>query len=335
MDSSNSHPQRKRTLSIGGATYDLFLTMCDGLKTEGGTIHLDIGSKIEVERVIESCGGGACNTSVGLSRLGLAASFCGVLGSDQWGVKLLETLKHEHVDASSATIVEDETSSFSIILTLKNGERTILYAGGVNEHLHDTTFDVEAMSRADAVYLNHLCETSCMIEDDIVDMILGYPNIHLTWNPGGCQIAQGMRAPDKVKLLKGTNVLLLNKEEALAFSGSTDVSEALKKLTNAGVKHVCITDGKNGSLASDGTHVYRCPILKDVTVVDTTGAGDAFGTAVTWALVTGHSLQNALICGTLNSASVVGVIGAQAGLLTETQITERLSQHLLNVETIS
>ncbi len=115
-----------RTLSIGGATYDLFLKLGpDAVKD--GHISLDIGKKMRIRSVTESCGGGANNSAVGLARLGCCAAFCGVVGEDQWGQRLLENLKREGVDVSSATVVEHETSSFSIVLSLGGGERTILY----------------------------------------------------------------------------------------------------------------------------------------------------------------------------------------------------------------
>lgn len=324
-----------RTLSIGGATYDLFLTMSDDLKEQNGTIALNVGGKMKVERVTEACGGGASNTSVALSRLGLSASFCGVVGCDQWGEKLLQNLRNEGVNVGSATVVENETSSFSIVLSLPGGERTILYAAGVNEHLHDTTFDAGAMENIDAVYVNHLCEHSRMIEDDIVRLIVAHPDIGLTWNPGGCQIEAGMDAHDSAQLLKNTNLLLLNREEACTFTHVTTVEESFEKFIKAGVRNVCITDGRMGVTASDGHHIYRCPVLNDVKVIDTTGAGDAFGAAATWALLTDRSLQTALIAGTLNAASVVSILGAQAGLLTDIQMEEQLSQHLLDVAIVS
>ncbi len=323
------------SLSIGGATYDLFLTMGNHAKKHEENIVLAAGGKLRVDRVIETCGGGACNTSIGLSRLGLKAKFCGVVGSDQWGDKLLTTMNKEGVDTTSATVVEHETSSFSIILSLASGERTILYTPGVNEHLHDTTFDKAAIANVDVVYLNHLCETSCMIEDDIIHAILAHPKVHLTWNPGGTQIASGHSAPDKKALLAITDLLLLNKEEALTFTSAKTTEEAMKILSASGAKHICITDGKHGTLATDGMKTYHCPVLPNVTVVDTTGAGDAFGTATAWALACGESLPTALIAGTLNAASVVGAIGAQTGLLTEHQMRDRLKNHPIAVSEIS
>lgn len=323
------------TLSIGGATYDLFLTMSDDAERQEHAILLKAGGKLRVNSVIESCGGGACNTSVGLARLGMHAAFCGVVGSDQWGEKLLTGMQKEGVDTRSSTIVDDETSSFSIILSLKSGERTILYTPGVNEHLHDTTFDMDAITKTDAVYLNHLSESSCMIEDDIITMLGGYPNINLTWNPGGCQIDQGWQAPDKKKLLSMTNLLLLNKEEAMAFAQTDTLEKAMSILSQAGVRNVCITDGKAGATATDGKKIWHCPVDQNATVVDTTGAGDAFGTAMTWALLTGHTLPDALIAGTLNATSVVGAIGAQAGLLTDIQIIQRMSTPSFSITSIA
>lgn len=324
---------KKRTLSIGGATYDLFLKMGSLNEKKQTHISLEAGSKTKVDQVIETSGGGACNSSVGLSRLGLDAAFCGVVGSDQWGEKLLTTMKKEGVKTDSATIVEHETSSFSIILSLSSGERSILYAPGVNEHLQDATFDMDAISKVDAVYLNHLSDASCMIEDNIIDAILKVPRMHLTWNPGGCQIKEGMHAPHKSNLLKITSLLLLNKEEAMTFSQSKTMEEALKKLSQSGVRVVCITDGKNGTTATDGKTIFHCPILPNVKVVDTTGAGDAFGIGATWALLSGKTLPEMLIAGTLNAASVVEHLGAQAGLLTETQILDRMKNLSVSVET--
>jgi sugar/nucleoside kinase (ribokinase family) len=322
-----------KTLSIGGATYDLFLTLRS--QATKGELVLKAGEKMRVERVIETCGGGASNTSVGLARLGCAASFSGVLGSDQWGERLRETMMKEGVDVSSATIVENETSSFSIILSFADGERTILYTPGVGEHLHDTTFDKGKLETVDAVYLNHLSETSCMIEDVVASALGIVEDFHLTWNPGGCQIEVGMDHKDKQALLTRTTLLVFNKEEALAFTRTKSIAEAMDRCIGAGVKYVCITDGKNGTTATDGVKAYHCPVA-EANVVDTTGAGDAFGTAATWALLSGLPLPQALKAGTLNAASVVGKIGAQAGLLRKEEMEKALASTTLTVsETLS
>lgn len=328
-------PRSPRTLSIGGATYDVFLKMDAGAESSVNgkkVVQFPVGHKVKVREVVESCGGGANNTAVGLARLGCNAAFCGVVGDDQWGQRMLDNFKREGVDTSPVTVVEAENSSFSIVLSLASRDRTILYTPGVNEHLHDVTFDREAMHRSDAVFLNHLSETACMIENDLIDALTAEPGIHLTWNPGGCQIEAGMRSKDKAALLKRTNLLILNKEEAEAFTKQSTLRDCAAALLDAGVKHVCITDGGNGTYATDGEHAYFCPVRTDIKIIDSTGAGDAFGTGATWALITGRALPTALVAGTLNAASVIQVLGAQGGLLKETEMLSQLKQHLVDVE---
>lgn len=331
LEARSSKPVR--TLSIGGATFDLFLSLssdlahnCHGVQS----FAFPLGAKINVNNVIGVCGGGANNTSVGLARLGCNAAFSGVLGDDQWGQEIARNMEREHVDMRYISIIENEPSNFSLILQSKNGERTILSHKSMDRHFHDVTFDREAVANVDAVYLNHIHEDSCEIENDLIDMLVSTPSISLTWNPGGCQIDAGFDAKGNRELLRTTTLILLNKEEALTFTKTENVRAALEVLTHAGVKHVCITDGANGSHATDGKHVYFCP-APSCTVVDTTGAGDAFGVGVTWALLTGKTLPMALKAGTINAVSVVESIGAQHGLLTDTQIETTLANSPLNV----
>lgn len=327
MSSPTSHTGSIKTLSIGGATFDLFVRTDESIvHEEGGQDHLSLplGEKIRINDVISTAGGGAANTAVGLARLGCDASFCGIVGEDQWGQAILETFRKEGVRTDAATVVDKETSSFSLILSSKSGERVILNHPGTARHLHDVTFDREAIGHMDAVFLNHIHRESCIIQDDIIDAFRAHPNVHLSWNPGGCQIELGMEEEHNKALLMETNLLFLNKEEALAFTHTSSVTDAMAALIKAGATIVCVTDGKNGSVATDGKTVHSCPIMEGP-VVDTTGAGDAFGTGVTWALLHGKDLPTSLMAGTINARSVVGVIGAQKGLLTTKQMQAELN----------
>lgn len=311
------------TLSIGGATIDLFLRVPEEHCTETSAFLLPLGEKIEVKQIREACGGGAANTAVGLARLGCRAAFCGMLGSDLWGQFLHGELHKEGVHTESATIVDGETSSFSIVLSRANGERTILSETGTNRHFHRATFDQECVRSADWVYLNHIQSESCTLETDLVDIFTAKGSPPYTWNPGGCQIDVGLTAKENRALVEHATLLLLNQEEALRFTQRTDVLSALSILQKTGAKNICITNGSAGTIATEGKHLYTCPSIT-VNVTDTTGAGDAFGTGVTWALLQGKGLPDALRAGTLNAASVLQEMGAQRGLLTENAMIQKL-----------
>lgn len=322
-----------RTLSIGGATFDLFVRTDPSViqETKGArAFTLPLGEKMRIDDVTGTFGGGAANTAVGLARLGCTAGFCGPIGTDQWGEAIRCNLQEAGVNLTQATFVEGEASSFSLILSAENGERTILTHKGIDRHLSDPTLDLEGALNADGIYVTSIHDDSREITDDIAELLLALPDIHLTWNPGGSQITAGMTEKNATLLLPTVDLLLLNKEEVLTFTGRTDVLDALKALLQAGVHHIAVTDGAQGVTATDGTRLIRCPSLRNP-VLDTTGAGDAFGTGTTWSILQGKDLPEALIAGTINAASVVGSIGAQAGLLTETQIRQRLAKTDLSV----
>ena len=322
-------------MSIGGATYDVFIHLdADTIASCCGdnAFTFPLGAKIHSQKVTEACGGGASNTSVGLSRLGCDASFAGVVSDDQWGEKLLENLRKEGVDTRGVTIVEDEVSSFSIILTASDGERVILYDPGANEHLHDANFDKENVCSADWIYLNHIQEKSCVIQDDIVQIVTSECHPKLTWNPGGCQIDVGLEPENNRILLQKTTLLLVNKEEACAFTKQEDAIEALKIFLDAGAQNICITDGSRGVIASDGNKLYKSAIIELGTPIDTTGAGDAFGCGATYGLLQGKDLPTAIKMGSINASSVVCSLGAQAGLLTDTDMQSKMNQVEFHIE---
>ncbi|MBM3227961.1 carbohydrate kinase family protein [Candidatus Peribacteria bacterium] len=322
-----------KTLSIGGVTYDLFVRLPhDAVHAEerSAALQLPLGTKLRVDSVIETCGGGAGNTAVGLARLGCDASISAVIGSDQWGEHLLQNFHRQGVGTQSLTFVEKETTSFSIILSSGSGERVILYTPGPNVHLHDALFDRHAMEATDWIVLNHIQENACVIYDDLIAW-LKQSGKGLTWNPGGCALKKGMADGEIATLLGCTRLLILNREELRQFTGLPDERSALKHLTSLGTSFVCMTDGGKGVLATDGKHLYHCPPCPGITVKDTTGAGDAFTTGATWGLMTGRDLPTALLAGTLNSGSVVGAIGAQDGLLTDIELRERLTRTKIDV----
>jgi ribokinase len=60
--------------------------------------------------------------------------------------------------------------------------------------------------------------------------------------------------------------------------------------------------------------------------VDRTGAGDAFASTFTAAIILGKTPAEALAWGPINSMSVVQHIGAQAGLLTRTALEDFLAK---------
>ncbi|MCA9308823.1 hypothetical protein KC973_00445, partial [Candidatus Saccharibacteria bacterium] len=76
-----------------------------------------------------------------------------------------------------------------------------------------------------------------------------------------------------------------------------------------------VSDGPRGAVATDGTKLYSAGLYEDVPVIDRTGAGDAFTSGFVSVIATGGTVEEALVFASANSTSVVGKIGAKAGIL--------------------
>jgi sugar/nucleoside kinase (ribokinase family) len=131
------------------------------------------------------------------------------------------------------------------------------------------------------------------------------------------------------KIYARTEVLILNREEAVQVSGGDyhNLHDLLDKLHDIGPKIVVITDGHDGAYASDGNTRLKMPIYPDIAPpYERTGAGDAFTSTFIAAIIKGNNLEGALQWAPINSMNVVQKIGAQEGLLSEHQIDEFLKK---------
>jgi len=100
--------------------------------------------------------------------------------------------------------------------------------------------------------------------------------------------------------------------EDLCFNLRTFFKETLK----LGPKTVVVTDGKQGVYVAKDNEILFHPSVVKTEIVDTLGAGDAFGSSFVATLVKTENIEAALRAGIINSASVISYIGAKQGLLT-------------------
>ncbi|MDP3771198.1 MAG: PfkB family carbohydrate kinase, partial [bacterium] len=161
----------------------------------------------------------------------------------------------------------------------------------------------------------------------------------VAWNPGGAEIAQGWTR--MAPLIAQCDVLNLNREEAAALTGvdPKNLNGILTKLWSvrapacAGCGSDCdmcealsgvytlITDGSGGAYAHDGHTTWHIA-SRNLKAVNTTGAGDAFGSAFFLGLdlgvrknELGYALDYALRLAMANAEGDITHMCAKAGIL--------------------
>ena len=302
-------------ISFGAATVDIF-AKSDNLIVNKDLLSIPYSSKNEITQGLICSGGGATNTSVSFSRLGLKSACVSLIGNDPLTEYITSELENDNVDVSLLSQNKNDTTDFSIILVAPDGGRSILTSRG-DSKLEEDNIAWDKIQHSKWFYI-----TSLEGNVDLLEKLIGFAkefDIKIALNPGNRELKQPKQL---TPLLKHIDFLLLNQTESETLTGldSTD-PRFWEKLHHYGNKITAITNGREGAHILTSDKDFYSPII-NVKPVDETGAGDGFGSAFIAALIHNITPANALFWGIKNSASVVAFLGAKEGLLKFEEISK-------------
>jgi len=314
-------------LAIGDIVTDAFIKLKDDeaevTTDEHGNkkLILPFGTKPPYDHVdIVQAVGPSPNAAVAFSRLGANSGLMAYMGDDTPGQDMLVYLKEQHVDTSTISIAEGVKSNYWYVLRY-GAERTILVKNEKYNYVWQEPSEVP-----DWIYLSALDGASWQLHIELLEYLGKHPDTKLVFQPGTFHFKWG--AEKLAEVYARSYMVCMNKEEAADVTGRDleNLEDLFDGLHNLGPEVVVITDGPNGSYASDGKKIISIPNYPDPKPpLDRTGAGDAFASTITTALAQGESLETALSWAPINSMNVCQHLGAQAGLLSKDDILQLLA----------
>lgn len=309
-------------ITIGSAFQDVYVfskkfrVLKDSRVITGEVECFAFGTKIELDDILFEVGGGATNTAYTLKRQGLKVGCLSRIGRDGAGQEVCSFLKKSGIGDFS---IVDRThrTAHSVIFLAGSGERTILvYRGAAHEFaMHDVPSSIVRQARW--LYISSLAGNISLLRK--VLLTAQRYRVGTCLNPGKLEITEHLHAFKK--LLKYINILLVNHEEAVGLTHRAydDEIGILRDLHALCPGVVIVTNGAQGSLCADGGKYIRVSI-RPVKAVDTTGAGDAFGSGFLAGYLRYHgNLLKAITLASENAASDVMKIGAKHGILSKNQ----------------
>ena len=294
-------------ITIGSATRDVFLVsdnfkILRSKKSKTGAFEcVSLGSKIEVDQMVLTTGGGATNAAATFASLGLKTDTIARIGDDSPGRGLIDELKQHKIKTNLINVVKGGETAYSVILTASTGERTILVHRGVSANFSANDIPWSKL-KTNWLYLTSLGGNLALVKKIIKTAY--QKNIQVAYNPGMKELAKGQKA--FAAFLPMLSVLIMNREEA-------EVLGLDKKATKHNLILV-ITDGAKGSNVFLGDEHWFAKAGKSK-VVSRTGAGDAYGSGFVASLIKNDDIPKAMQVGTLNAQSVIASIGAKSGIL--------------------
>lgn len=302
-------------ITVGSATLDVFaktrfseLIKIIDPKGETDLLAFPSGSKILVDELEFTVGGGGTNTAVALSRLGHKVGFIGKLGTGTNSDFIYKNIKKEKIDLLCAH--GEGHAGFSVILDTLEHDRTILAYKGINDELRSKDIPYRKL-KAKWFYFGAMLEESFHTLEKLAEFAQQH-NIKIAFNPSTYLAEKGTRHLKHI--LSRTELLVLNREEAGMLAGKDSMEGLLFRLKSLGPRIVVITDGKKELFVMDEKYVYTAkpPFVK---IVDATGAGDAFASSFLSGLIRKNDIEFAIKLGIANSQSVIMHYGAKNILL--------------------
>lgn len=305
-------------ITVGSSTVDVFAkSKTSGLikiidnKGETNLLAYPTGSKILIEELNFTTGGGATNTAVSFARLGLKVGCISKMGLGPNSARIIAHLKRENVDDTLLVRKKGARTGYSIILDSIEHDRTILAFKGSN---NDLMFNEIKLNKLKTKWFYF----STMLGEGYNTLVklakLSEKNkIKIAFNASEYLVKKGSNFLKDI--LKRTNLFVLNKEEAKILALGEDTKNLLVKIHELGPKIVIITDGKKEVSAFDGNFIYSFNPTS-MKPVETTGAGDAFASSFLAGIILKNDIEFALKLGSANSESVIQHHGAKNKLLT-------------------
>ncbi|MFX0032385.1 MAG: carbohydrate kinase family protein [Candidatus Hodarchaeota archaeon] len=267
-------------------------------------------------------GGVTANFLVAAARLGGKCGFIGAVGDDSYGDYLIQDLERESIDTSFTIRKADKKTPINFIFIAK-GEKTIIQSP------HMLTTKIESIDLNEEYIINSKILHTTMIHPEVTEYAVNIAkknDVKITIDLESQIAKRGWKKLKKVIL--SADILIPNREGAKLITANPKVEESAKILVEKGIPIVIITLGKEGVLITTEKFQKRISAFKVNNIVDTTGAGDTFNGAFSFAYwIKNWNLERA--CKYANAAAALKIqkLGARTGMPNQKELYEFLEVH--------
>lgn len=268
--------------------------------------QLELMKVIDMQKSKMSGGGSAGNTIVALNQFGGKSFYSCLVAHDALGKFFLEDLHRNGVDTNlKYENCPEGHSGRCLVMTSPDAHRTMNTFLGISSFLSPQQLDESAIKDSSYVYL----EGYLVASPKGLEAIKEAKRIA---EKNKVEVALTFSDPSMVKYFStqmqeivgaSVDLLFCNDEEAMIFTGTSNILEAREKLKQV-AKRFAITLGANGALIFDGDTFIQIEPYK-VQAIDTNGAGDMFAGAFLYAITHNHSYAEAGKLASLASSRVV------------------------------
>jgi len=265
-----------------------------------------------------ACGGSAANTVITSAHFGARTHYQCRIASDDTGEFFLKDLIASGVDTplQSSPLPQGYTGTCLVIIT-PDADRTMITYLGITADFSKADIQDDIITRSRYLYIEgYLMAGASSFEAALHASYVAkqrYTKVAFTFSD--LSMVTHFSPQIDQFLSQGIDLLFCNKQEALAFTHTSDIHHSARILATHSKKGA-ITLGAEGALVWQGLDQTLIP-APPTNAIDTTGAGDCFAGAFIAALLTEHDLPTAGQWGCKSASELVSQFGPR---LTKAQV---------------
>ena len=262
---------------------------------------------------IETSGGSAANTIVGLASLGSRAAFIGKVKDDDLGRTFAHDIRAAGATYTTPPAADGPSTARCYVLVTPDGERTMNTYLGAAQDLHPADIDADLVAASAVLYLEGYLWDPKNAKDAFIKAAKiahgAERTVALSLSDAFC--VDRWRAEFLELMRSGTvDLIFANEAELHSLYQTSDFDTAFAAL-RADVRAAVVTRSEKGCvvISPDGTEAV--PAFPIERVVDTTGAGDLFAAGFLSGLARGADDRTCGRLGALAAAEVIQHLGAR------------------------
>jgi sugar/nucleoside kinase (ribokinase family) len=262
---------------------------------------------------IETSGGSAANTIVGLASLGSRSAFIGKVKDDELGRTFAHDIRAAGATFTTSPAAEGPSTACCYVLVTPDGERTMNTYLGAAQDLHPADIDADLVAASAVTYLEGYLWDPKNAKDAFVKAAKiaheSERSVALSLSDAFCvdrwraEFLQLMRS-------KTVDLIFANEAELRSLYETADFDTALTAL-RADVSTAVVTRSEKGCVVVSPDGIAAVSAFPVERVVDTTGAGDLFAAGFLSGLARGADDRTCGRLGALAAAEVIGHLGAR------------------------
>jgi sugar/nucleoside kinase (ribokinase family) len=262
---------------------------------------------------IETSGGSAANTIVGLASLGARTAFVGKVKGDVLGRTFAHDIRAAGVDFNTPPAADGPSTARCYVLVTPDGERTMNTYMGAAQDLHPNDVDEEAVGSAAITYLEGYLWDPKNAKDAFLKAAAaahkGGRMVALTLSDAFCV---GRWREEFLQLVRSRTIDLLfaNESELQSLYETSDFDAAIAALRKDAAL-AAVTRSEKGCVVVTAEKTVAVPAFPISRLVDTTGAGDLFAAGFLFGVARGLDHETCGRLGSMAAAEVIQHLGAR------------------------